>query len=90
MHKAPTSFDMELFEDIRHIISEVTFIEAPDIHPDSDMADELEVTPEARNLQEIVNRLNTKYNLELTASGVATDAETVADLVNLVSDEVEY
>ena len=90
MHKAPTSFNMELFEEIRQIIADVTFIEASDIHPDSDMADELEITPEARNLQEITKRLNTKYELELSTKELAGEVETVADLVNIVTDEVEY
>ena len=90
MHKAPTSFNMELFEEIRSIISDVTFIEASDIHPDSDFVDELEITPEARNLQEITKRLNTRYELELSTKALAAEVETVADLVNIVSDEVEY
>ena len=87
---APASFDMELFEEVRSIISEVTFIEASDIYPDSLLNQELEISPDARNLQEITKRLNTTFQLELTAKQIATEADNVADIVNLISDEVEY
>lgn len=79
-----------VFDLVREIISDVTFIEQSDITPLSDLVVDLEITPEAGNLNEIVTRINKTFHVILNPKRVALEAETVGDIVDLINEEIEY
>lgn len=82
--------NISVFDLVREIISDVTFIDQNDINPLSDLVVDLEITPEARNLNEIVIRINKTFHILLNPKRVAMEAETVGDVVDLINDEIEY
>ncbi|MEX0896386.1 MAG: phosphopantetheine-binding protein [Patescibacteria group bacterium] len=76
------------FEQLRNLLAELTGNEAGDIHPDSLMVDDLGIADEA-DLPRIVKRINAHFDIHLATSDVANEAETVEDLLMLITDEAE-
>lgn len=77
-----------IFEQLRTIISEMTGNEVGDIYPESDLADDLGIITET-DLPRIVKRLNAEFEIALDPKVVMAEAETVADILTMITDEVE-
>lgn len=76
------------FEQLRNLLAELTGNEAGDIHPDSLLIEDLGIADEA-DLPRIVKRINAHFDIHLVAAEVAEEADTVEELLMLITDEAE-
>lgn len=77
-----------IFEQLRTIIAELTGNDPADIHPESDLVDDLGIIPET-DLPRIVKRVNNEFEIILDQKEIMTEAQTVSDILTKVTDEVE-
>lgn len=77
-----------IFEQLRTCIAEVTGNDPMDIHPESALTDDLGIIPET-DLPRIIKRINLEFEILLDSKAVMAEAETVADILTIVTDEVE-
>jgi hypothetical protein len=77
-----------IFEQLRSIIAEMTGNEVMDIHPESALTDDLGIIFET-DLPRIVKRINLEFEIALDQKAVLAEAATVADILTMVTDEVE-
>lgn len=75
----------EYFKDIKKLIEEATGVEPSEITPDSYFEDDLNIGE--MELIEILSELEEKFHVELMDK--REDIETVQDLVDLLSEQVE-
>lgn len=77
----------ERFDHLRSILAEVTGNEAGDIHPDSDLVEDLGATEQ--DIVRIVKRVNSEFEINLKPPAVLDEVETVEHLLTMVIDEAE-
>lgn len=87
--------DSETYQKLRNIIAVVASIDPADITPTQNVWEDLQISPEVV-LPKIVKRINEEFSDEesdiivsLRSAEVADQVETVADLVDLIDNEVE-
>lgn len=76
---------------IRKTIEEVTGNGFGDIRPESDLVEDLGISPS--ELLNIVNKIQNKLEIMLSIEAkkeVLEDAESVQDLVDIIAEEYEY
>lgn len=76
------------FDQLRDILSEMTGNDAGDIHPDSNLIDDLGIVEET-DIPRIVKRVNKDFDIHLDSSAVAEEVETVEHLLTMITDEAE-